>query len=43
MTVTGAPTQQTPEPSSMLLSGLGLTFLGGAAWRKRKARAVVAA
>jgi hypothetical protein len=25
-----------PEPSSMLLSGLGLTFLGGAAWRKRR-------
>jgi hypothetical protein len=26
----------TPEPSTMLLSGLGLTFLGGAAWRKRR-------
>lgn len=25
-----------PEPSTMLLSGLGLTFLGGAAWRKRR-------
>jgi len=27
---------QVPEPSTMLLSGLGLTFLGGAAWRKRR-------
>jgi hypothetical protein len=27
---------ETPEPSTMLLSGLGLTFLGGAAWRKRR-------
>lgn len=25
-----------PEPSTILLSGLGLTFLGGAAWRKRR-------
>jgi hypothetical protein len=25
-----------PEPSTMLLSGLGLSFLGGAAWRKRR-------
>ncbi len=25
-----------PEPSSMLLAGMGLTFLGGAAWRKRR-------
>jgi hypothetical protein len=25
-----------PEPSTMLLSGLGLTFLSGAAWRKRR-------
>jgi hypothetical protein len=25
-----------PEPSSMLLAGLGLSFLGGAAWRKRR-------
>jgi len=25
-----------PEPSTMLLSGFGLTFLGGAAWRKRR-------
>jgi len=29
-----------PEPSTMLLSALGLSFLGGAAWRKRKARLV---
>ncbi len=25
-----------PEPSTMLLSGLALTFLGGASWRKRR-------
>ncbi|MFO0930462.1 MAG: PEP-CTERM sorting domain-containing protein [Gemmataceae bacterium] len=32
-----------PEPSTMLLSGLGLSFLGGAAWRKRRqARTAVA-
>jgi hypothetical protein len=37
------PPTQSPEPSSMLLAGLGLTVLGGAAWRKRQARAVVAA
>jgi hypothetical protein len=30
------PPQNTPEPSTLLLSGLGLTFLGGAAWRKRR-------
>lgn len=29
---------QLPEPSTMLLSGLGLTFLSGAAWRKRRAK-----
>jgi hypothetical protein len=33
------PPQGTPEPSTILLSTLGLTFLGGAAWRKRLARA----
>jgi hypothetical protein len=32
----------TPEPSTMLLSGLGLTFLGAAGWRKRRARARLA-
>jgi len=26
----------TPEPGTMVLSCLGLTFLGGAAWRKRR-------
>jgi len=26
---------EVPEPSTMLLSGLGLTFLGAASWRKR--------
>lgn len=35
---------QTPEPSTMLLSALGLSCLGGAAWRKRRqARAAAAA
>ncbi len=32
----GGGTQGTPEPSTILLSSLGLTFLGGAAWRKRR-------
>ena len=31
-----APTSLTPEPGTMLLSGFGLSFLGGAAWRKRR-------
>lgn len=30
---------ETPEPSAMLLSGLGLSFLGGLAWRKRQKQA----
>ena len=29
----------TPEPSTMLLAGFGMTFLGASAWRKRRARA----
>ena len=32
----GTISQQTPEPSTMLLSCLGLTLLGGATWRKRR-------
>ena len=37
------PTQDTPEPGTMLLAGLGMTFFGGAAWRKRRqARVAVA-
>jgi hypothetical protein len=28
-----------PEPSTLLLSGLGMTFLGVGAWRKRRAKA----
>jgi hypothetical protein len=29
----------TPEPSSVVLAGLGLSFLGYAGWRKRRAKA----
>lgn len=33
----GSPVPQgTPEPSTMLLSGLGLTFLGASAWRRQR-------
>lgn len=32
-----------PEPSTMLLSGLGLSLLGGGAWRKRRQARVVTA
>jgi hypothetical protein len=31
--------QSTPEPSALLLSGLGLALAGGAGWRKRRAAA----
>ena len=31
-----APSDVTPEPGTMLLSGFGLSLLGGAAWRKRR-------
>jgi hypothetical protein len=38
-----SPAGNAPEPGTLLLSGLGLSFLGGAAWRKRRqARVAVA-
>lgn len=37
VTISRLTPAQVPEPSTMLLSALGLTFLGGAAWRKRRA------
>jgi hypothetical protein len=36
VTVENLRPAQVPEPSTMLLGGLGLTFLGGAAWRRRR-------
>ena len=42
VTVSTLTPTQVPEPSSMLLSALGLSFLGGAAWRKRRGRGVLA-
>jgi hypothetical protein len=33
----------TPEPASLLLGGIGLTFFGGAAWRARRRKAAAAA
>jgi hypothetical protein len=35
--------EETPEPSTMLLSALGLSCLGGAAWRKRRQARLAAA
>jgi len=32
-----------PEPSSLLLGGMGLTFLGGAAWRRLRNKVRIAA
>jgi hypothetical protein len=41
---TPTPTQNTPEPGTIVLAGLGLSAFGGAAWRKRRqARIAVAA
>jgi hypothetical protein len=34
----GPPSNGTPEPSTMVLAGLGLSFLGAASWRKRRGR-----
>jgi hypothetical protein len=40
ITPNGTPTpSDTPEPSTMLLAGLGLSALGFAGWRKRRAKA----
>ena len=38
----GSRVVDTPEPSTILLSTLGLSFLGGAAWRKRRRTAAKA-
>jgi len=35
--------QKSPEPSTMVLSTVGLSFLGLASWRKRRQKALVAA
>ncbi len=42
VTVTEPGIKKVPEPTTLILSGLGVTFLGGAAWRRRrKARLAV--
>jgi hypothetical protein len=33
---TPGPVEESPEPSTLLLSGLGLSFLGAAGWRKHR-------
>ena len=38
----GGPPQNSPEPSTMLLSCLGLSCMGASAWRKRRARKTAA-
>jgi len=42
VTLSGGHVTTVPEPSTILLSSLGLTFLGGARWRKRRAARVQA-
>jgi hypothetical protein len=39
----GGGPQGTPEPSTIMLSGIGLAFSGFAAWRKRRMRPEIAA
>jgi hypothetical protein len=36
VTISNITPAELPEPSTMLMSGLGLSFLGGVAWRKRR-------
>jgi hypothetical protein len=39
VTVTGLQIQKVPEPASMLLAGIGASFMGLGAWRKRRRQA----
>jgi hypothetical protein len=39
----GGGGSDSPEPSTLLLSGLGLSFLGAASWRKRRCQKALAA
>jgi len=36
VTISNIKPAELPEPSTMLMTGLGLSFLGGVAWRKRR-------
>jgi hypothetical protein len=40
--ISSLQTASAPEPSTLLLSSLGLTFLGGAAWRRKRRLALAA-
>jgi hypothetical protein len=42
VTVTNTRPVGMPEPTSLMLSGLGVSFLGGAAWRRRRKARVAA-
>lgn len=43
VTVSAITPTQVPEPSTLMLCGLGVSALGGAAWRKRRAARALAA